>query len=917
VNVLYHSGAVQAQTPESIDPRASDVWLANWRPHRDTFELDGAADEAVATKSAGEQFFAGIASGSTNDDTLGPVLTQTSVPDYPPVDPSSCADSEFDGDNLNGSIYSATYDAANDYPALFESPPGSGNFYPFFGDQQAKFRTPPYVPADLIGEPYSADYLIAEGHQAPDTTEATFTFNVEPGRYNVWIHWPGHVRHSDTTPIKVLDDTTQLHTETVNQEVYSGQAALDAGKTPLVETNDFGQELSWYPLGEHETTSGVLKIVVSAAAGAVDGAEGFMSHMVVADAVRIECANVRPYYADRCFGEAPAPIDDGDAGYTATSGWQNVVSGDSVGGSHRMIPASTAGESITHEFTNLTPGQYGFYTYFKPAPGQATNARYVTYDGPFLIDREVVDQTKDYTGADLDGDGRQWYKLGSYEVHQETVRVVSTGYGDGTVVSDAVRIVCDFGTRVGCNDGIYGRTCRRQNATDYGATTESEQAVEDGLNWLSRHQYADGSWSYDHQAATSSFIPVPEPCNGACGDPGNTASARVAATGMALLPFLAAGIGPSDATYGEVVTQGINFLLSRVGETGNLVSSGVQYSGYEQAIGSLALVEALGVCRSSGFGSVDKEELRAKSIAVVERIAACQDDVRGGWKYSCAHEGDVTVSGFVYPVLRRSEAVAIDSKTPSFNEATLNEVRRMLTDFSISDSIVSDPIHGDYATRYFYGIEPGKTPDIWTRAQGTSHHIARYMQLSLGAPTQAAGMQDAADDELSRIAGGVLNESYKNYYSHQFMRRMGGSHWSTWEAAMLQYLLVDNPQPTEGHVRGSWSIGGGTLTESFCGRLWDTVSSTLILQEYYRNTEASAPYTTAVLPGDRDGDGDVDNTDIIVAFSNFTGPNPDPPAPSFGRTRLQGDVHPHPSGDGDVDNLDFQEMFTNFTGPND
>jgi len=924
VNVLYHSGAVQAQSPESIDPRASDVWLANWRPHRDTFELEGAAGDE-STKSAGEQFFAGISSGSTNDDTLGPVLTQTSVPDYPPVDPSSCADTEFDGDNLNGSIYSATYDAANDYPALIESPPGSGNFFPFFGDQQAKFRTPPYVPTDLIGEPYSADYLIAEGHQAPDTTEATFTFNVEPGRYNVWIHWPGHVRHSDTTPIKVLDDATQLHTESVNQEVYSGQAALDAGKTPLVETNGFGQELSWYPLGEHETTSGVLKIVVSAAAGAVDGAEGFMSHMVVADAVRIECANVRPYHADRCFGEAPAPIDDGDAGYTATSGWQNVVSGDSVGGSHKMLPTGTPGETIMHEFTNLTPGQYSVWTFFKPAAGQASNAIVSVYEGERRILRSVVDQTKSYLGAELDGDGRYWYKIGSCDIEQEAVRVIANGNANGVVVADAMRLVCAHGS-LSCDDGVAGRACRRAQAELYGGSDATEAAVDRGLNWLARHQYIDGAWNYDHQGATGPYIRVPEPCNGQCSHVGSAAENRVAATGMALLPFLAAGIGPSDTTYGQVVEKGILYLMSEIDGDGNLSRNEMQ--AYEQGIGTMALAEALGVCRASGFGNVNEAQLSLLVERAVSRVVFCLgenpevDRLYGrAWSYTCnePHLGfsDISVTAWMTRAFLAGERAGIDVDAMEPQD-TMDDIHSVLSFLSrhpepFIGPTYPDPIFGDYEVNFKYRRVPGSS--VGYSGAGAASHMGRFLSLETGAPPQALGMRESADRELDRIIGGMPNESYRNFYATEFMYGMGGDYWSTWEASMRQFLLQQNPPGTVGHERGSWMLDSVSLIRNNCGRLWSTVAATLALQQYYRDSHAVGPLRSQLTSGDRDGDGDVDNMDIIVAFSNFTGPNPDPPAPSFGRTRLQGDVHPHPFGDGDVDNQDFQTMFNSFTGP--
>jgi len=42
--------------------------------------------------------------------------------------------------------------------------------------------------------------------------------------------------------------------------------------------------------------------------------------------------------------------------------------------------------------------------------------------------------------------------------------------------------------------------------------------------------------------------------------------------------------------------------------------------------------------------------------------------------------------------------------------------------------------------------------------------------------------------------------------------------------------------------------------------------------------------------GDLDGDGDVDTSDVTTAFSNFTGPHPDPPAAPFTKTLAEGDL---------------------------
>ncbi|MFN3168995.1 MAG: PEP-CTERM sorting domain-containing protein [Phycisphaeraceae bacterium] len=63
-----------------------------------------------------------------------------------------------------------------------------------------------------------------------------------------------------------------------------------------------------------------------------------------------------------------------------------------------------------------------------------------------------------------------------------------------------------------------------------------------------------------------------------------------------------------------------------------------------------------------------------------------------------------------------------------------------------------------------------------------------------------------------------------------------------------------------------------------------------------------------VLPGDTDGDGDIDDSDLGTAFSNYTGPL----APGTGgKTAADGDT----DGDGDVDDSDLGTAFSGYTGP--
>src|SRR5262249_15908381 len=75
-----------------------------------------------------------------------------------------------------------------------------------------------------------------------------------------------------------------------------------------------------------------------------------------------------------------------------------------------------------------------------------------------------------------------------------------------------------------------------------GGNGESEAAVAAGLAWLARQQKPDGSWQFD----------------------GSSIEDVIASTGMALLPFLAAGETHKRGKYQMTVKKGLEFLVKNL-----------------------------------------------------------------------------------------------------------------------------------------------------------------------------------------------------------------------------------------------------------------------------------------------------------------------------------------------------------------
>ena len=174
----------------------------------------------------------------------------------------------------------------------------------------------------------------------------------------------------------------------------------------------------------------------------------------------------------------------------------------------------------------------------------------------------------------------------------------------------------------GNNTGMLkGRSGATRNALVQagGGNTASEAAVARGLIYLQKAQDKDGGWTYD-------------------GEPGLAKTNRHAATGMALLPFLAAGQTHRGAMddklnrvvpnkYTKTVADGIEFLKRSMGNGSMFVSKPDGHYTYSHAIATVALCEAFGM---SGDPSLKAYAQRAVTLIANGQLPD------GGWGYTYA-----------------------------------------------------------------------------------------------------------------------------------------------------------------------------------------------------------------------------------------------------------------------------------------
>ena len=367
----------------------------------------------------------------------------------------------------------------------------------------------------------------------------------------------------------------------------------------------------------------------------------------------------------------------------------------------------------------------------------------------------------------------------------------------GVIPAPRSELLTDIGGFTGQAFTGRGEEARRQLVLARGGSVASERAVAAALRWLAEHQMPDGGWSFAHHHAPQ--------CDGRCRHPGNSADARNAATGLALLPFLGAGQTYRRGQYRRTVQNGLHFLVRqmRVGSMGGSLHEGDRGNMYSHGIAAIALTEAYGMTQDRG--------LRGPAQEAINFIVHAQDPVGGGWRYDPRQPGDTSVVGWQVMALKSGHLGYL--QVPP---VTVQNASRFL-----------DSVQYDDGTRYGYTSASGGSQA--TTAIGVLSRM--YLGWDRDHPTLEYGVRRLSE------WGPSEHNFYYNYYATQAMAHWDGELWNRWNLEMRDYLV--ETQATEGHEAGSWffpsSEGSADHGLGPGGRLYFTSMATMILEVYYRH----------------------------------------------------------------------------------
>ena len=349
------------------------------------------------------------------------------------------------------------------------------------------------------------------------------------------------------------------------------------------------------------------------------------------------------------------------------------------------------------------------------------------------------------------------------------------------------------------NTGFLGRSGATKDKllASGGGNKESEAAVARGLAWLAKQQQPNGSWVYDGSHKTDT----------------------AAATGMALLPFLAAGQTHKTGKYTKTVQAGINFLIKNLSASGNNAGKFLTaHDMYYQAIATIAVCECYGMTR-------DKQLLQGPCQAAINFIQKAQG-ANGSWGYQAGSTGDTSIVGWQIQALKAGQLakdLVVDDKV----------VKRAM---QFLDTVGA----GSYKAAYGYVSAAGAAPGTSLTAVGL---LSRYYAAGWGPnnPAMVEGVLGLMRRAPAKLA--AVPDMYFYYYATQVVHFYEGEEWKTWNEGPLNNgkrsggmrdSLVDLQVKGNGANMGSWDPDGGFIGRS-CGRVGSTCMVLLTLEVYYRH----------------------------------------------------------------------------------
>jgi len=348
----------------------------------------------------------------------------------------------------------------------------------------------------------------------------------------------------------------------------------------------------------------------------------------------------------------------------------------------------------------------------------------------------------------------------------------------------------------------------------------AEDALQNGLRWLARHQDADGRWDAD---GFMKHDPERERCDGAGSDVHDAG-----VTSLALLAFLGAGNTPHSGEHASVVSAAAGWLVQQMDpRTGQIMAPRITVDeetgkrrlvfpslwAYDHALATLALAEAAAV-------SPDPALLETVRRAV-EVIHAMRNP-SGAWRYDLppTGESDTSVTCWMVRALiaAREAGVTVDPEALAGAAKWIDDMTEAATGRVGYDSPGSTSARVPSVNEQ-YPVENGE-------ALTAAGLLSRIL---LGQDRRTTPiLQKHAELIVKTLPKweALGNDMCYWYFGSYAMFQMGGPKWDSWNDALGHAVLES--QRHDGAHKGSWDPAGPWGWAG--GRVYSTAMMVLTLE---------------------------------------------------------------------------------------
>lgn len=371
---------------------------------------------------------------------------------------------------------------------------------------------------------------------------------------------------------------------------------------------------------------------------------------------------------------------------------------------------------------------------------------------------------------------------------------------------------------------------RRQllDKSEMGISKKTEAAVERGLDWLARHQDANGGWSGDKFTDRCELYYSKK-----CQVGARLGGWDIGMTGISLLAFYGAGYRPDQGPYKDTVLRAQVYTAARQWPDGDFGGQEDLIGGYTRPIATIAIAEAYGTTQDPEY-----LERTRRSVAHIIRI---QYD-NAGWRYRLGGQapGDTSVTGWNAWAIATAKkfGVPVDPMGLEGSNALIE---------MFSSPVTQDEEFYNTDPRYFFEVGRGQEFEHFTGYNARENSRPPMTAIGLivrifmgrhrshpyciGAANRLLKSIPEWDGKAIKYTAGAEYPAYYWYYASLAMYQMGGRFWRQWSKPLLTEGIPAMQISGDECEHGSWDCGN---LDSIGGRVYTTAMCVLTLETFYR-----------------------------------------------------------------------------------